>query len=44
MILVLFLHRFLLRTIFGQIEADVMDAGSDLFFDLGDILSVSRCV
>ena len=31
MILVLFLHRFLLRTIFGQIEADVMDAAQIYF-------------
>ena len=31
MILALFLHRFLLRTIFGQIEADVMDAAQIYF-------------
>ena len=31
MILVLFLHRFLLRTIFGQIEADVMEAAQIYF-------------
>ena len=31
MILVLFLHRFLLRTIFGQIEADVMDEAQIYF-------------
>lgn len=31
MILVLFLHRFLLRAIFGQIEADVMDAAQIYF-------------
>ena len=43
MILVLFLHRFLLRTIFGQIEADVLDL-SQIYFFISAISFLFLCV